>query len=324
VFKNLDPSDVSVKQFVTHKRYTVTDVDSGSGVFGLTGTSSSNYAFAVDTADKTTFTNSTPPLSHSFFHIPVFRQIKHMYYRDWPAPYHTYCFLSESIRELHGTCTAITVPRELYGEKIHPGSIELTDDSADSTFTIVDDRNGNLYDSNYSSSFATRTPNSDNSGSQVGNIFYEHGVLVFTDTGSYSNVGTGKGGDGFSLQFQATQTHYEYEIGVTANEGEFNSTTNISITQDRSGSMRVAENTPNIHSIFAPGDNPTNGTGSLKTFYNPTEDVIGPATHSEFRPYVTTIGLYNDQNDLMAIGKLGRPIKNDDELSLKFIVRFDV
>ena len=75
-----------------------------------------------------------------------------MYYRDWPAPYHSYCFLSESIRELHGTCTAITVPRELYGEKIHPGSIELTDDSADSTFTIVDDRNGNLYDSNYSSS----------------------------------------------------------------------------------------------------------------------------------------------------------------------------
>ena len=324
MFKNLDPSDVSVKQFVTHKRYTVTDVDSGSGVFGLTGTSSSNYAFAVDTADVTTFTNSTKPFSHSFFHIPVFRQIKHMYYRDWPAPYHSYCFLSESIRELHGTCTAITVPRELYGEKIHPGSIELTDDSADSTFTIVDDRNGNLYDSNYSSSFATRTPNSDNSGSQVGNVFYEHGMLVFTDTGSYSNVGTGKGGDGFSLQFQATQTHYEYEVGVTANEGEFNSTTNISITQDRSGSIEVLSGTTNIKSVFAPGDNPANGTGSLATFYNATEEVEGFATHSEFRPYVTTVGLYNDQNDLLVIGKLGKPIKNDDELSLKFIVRFDV
>jgi len=72
VFKNVDPSDVSVKQFVTNKRFTVSDADSGSGVFGLTGTSSSNYAFAVDTADKTTFTNTTPPLSHSFFHIPVF------------------------------------------------------------------------------------------------------------------------------------------------------------------------------------------------------------------------------------------------------------
>jgi len=324
VFKNIDPSDVSVKQFVTNKRFTVTDIDSGSGVFGLTGTSSSMYAFAVDTADATTFTNTTAPLSHSFFHIPVYRQIKHLYYRDWPNPYNSYCFASESIRELHGTCTAITVPREFYGEKINPGSVELTDDSADSTFTIVDDRNGNLYDNNFSSSFATRTPNANNSGSQVGNVFYEHGILVFTDTGSYSNVGTGKGGDGFSLQFEATQTHYEYEIGVTANEGEFNSTTNISITQDRSGSIRVLDGTTNVKSVFAPGDNPSNGTGSLATFYNATEEVEGFATHSEFRPYVTTIGLYNDQNDLLVIGKLGKPIKNDDELSLKFIVRFDV
>ena len=324
MFKNIDPSDVSVKQFVTNKRFTVTDIDSGSGVFGLTGTSSSMYAFAVDTADATTFTNTTAPLSHSFFHIPVYRQIKHLYYRDWPNPYNSYCFASESIRELHGTCTAITVPREFYGEKINPGSVELTDDSADSTFTIVDDRNGNLYDNNFSSSFATRTPNANNSGSQVGNVFYEHGILVFTDTGSYSNVGTGKGGDGFSLQFEATQTHYEYEIGVTANEGEFNSTTNISITQDRSGSIRVLDGTTNVKSVFAPGDNPSNGTGSLATFYNATEEVEGFATHSEFRPYITTIGLYNDQNDLLIIGKLGKPIKNDDELSLKFIVRFDV
>ena len=324
MFKNVDPSDVSVKQFCTNKRFTVSDADSGSGVFGLTGTSSSNYAFAVDTADKTTFTNTTQPLSHSFFHIPVFRQIKHMYYRDWPNPYNSYCFASESIRKLHGTCTAITVPRELYGEKVNPGSIKLTDDSADSTFTIMDDRKGNLYDNNFSSSFAQRSASANGSGSQVGNVFYEHGILVFTDTGSYSNVGTGKGGDGFSLQFESTQTHYEYEVGVTANEGEFNSTNNISISQNRSGSIRVETGTTNIKGLFAPGDNPSQGTGSLKTFYNPTEEVEGFATHSEFRPYVSTIGLYNDQNDLLAIGKLGRPIKNDDDLSLKFIVRFDI
>ena len=324
MFKTLDPGDIRITPFKVGKQFTVANTDSGSGVFGLTGTSSSNYAFAVDTADKTTFTNTTPPLSHSFFHIPVFRQIKHMYYRDWPNPYNSYCFASESIRKLHGSLTAITVPRELYGEKVNPGSIKLTDDSADSTFTIVDDRKGNLYDNNFSSSFAQRSASANGSGSQVGNIFYEHGLLVFTDTGSYSNVGTGKGGDGFSLQFESTQTHYEYEIGVTANEGEFNSTNNISISQNRSGSIRVLEGTTNVKSVFAPGDNPSQGTGSLSSTYTPTEEVEGFATHSEFRPYVTTIGLYNDQNDLLVVGKLGRPIKNDDDLSLKFIVRFDV
>ena len=136
MFKNVDPSDVSVKQFVTNKRFTVSDIDSGSGVFGLTGTSSSMYAFAVDTADATTFTNTTAPFSHSFFHIPVYRQINHLYYRDFPKPYNSYCFASESIRKLHSSLTAITVPREFYGEKINPGSIELTDDSADSTFSL--------------------------------------------------------------------------------------------------------------------------------------------------------------------------------------------
>ena len=167
MFKNVDPSDVSVKQFVTNKRFTVSDIDSGSGVFGLTGTSSSMYAFAVDTADATTFTNTTAPFSHSFFHIPVFKQINHLYYRDFPKPYNSYCFTSESIRKLHGSCTAITVPREFYGEKINPGSIELTDDSADSTFTIMDDRKGNLYDNNFSSSFAQRSASANGSGSQA-------------------------------------------------------------------------------------------------------------------------------------------------------------
>ena len=32
------------------------------------------------------------------------------------------------------------------------------------------------------------------------------------------------------------------------------------------------------------------------------------------QPYVTTIGLYNDNNDLLAVGKLSHPIKNDPEL----------
>jgi len=324
VFKNIDPSDVSIKPYKSHKSYTISDADSGSGAFGIAGISSSGYAFAVDTAAKTDFTNSVYPYSQSFFHMPIFRQVKHMYYRDWPAPYNSYCFDSSSIRELHGSCTVLTIPRQFFGERVNPYSIKLVDDSANSTFTIKDDGKGNLYDQAFSSSFAARTPNANNSGSQVGNIFYEHGVMVITDTGSYSNVGTGNGGDGFQLTFEGTHTHYEYEIGVTANEGEFNSTTNISITQDRSGSMQVVQGVGNIHSIFAPGDNPTNGTGSLKLFYNPTENVIGPATHSEFRPYITTIGLYSDNNELLAAGKLAQPIKNDDELSLKFIVRFDV
>ena len=32
---------------------------------------------------------------------------------------------------------------------------------------------------------------------------------------------------------------------------------------------------------------------------------------------------YNDNNELVAIGKTAKPIKNDKEMSLSFVVRFD-
>ena len=35
------------------------------------------------------------------------------------------------------------------------------------------------------------------------------------------------------------------------------------------------------------------------------------------------MGLYNDFNELIAIGQLSHPIKNDSELMLGIVVRFD-
>ena len=58
--------------------------------------------------------------------------------------------------------------------------------------------------------------------------------------------------------------------------------------------------------------------------YGATDKIAPFVTHSNFAPYVTQIGLYNDQNQLLAYAKLAKPIKNDDELALGFIVRFDV
>ena len=52
-------------------------------------------------------------------------------------------------------------------------------------------------------------------------------------------------------------------------------------------------------------------------------ELIGEATHSDFATYVTTIGLYNTNNELMAVGKVAKPIKNDKEMALTFVVRFD-
>ncbi len=46
-------------------------------------------------------------------------------------------------------------------------------------------------------------------------------------------------------------------------------------------------------------------------------------THSKFTPYITTIGLYNDNGDLVAVSKFSKPIKKIPYLDYTFVVRFD-
>jgi hypothetical protein len=47
-------------------------------------------------------------------------------------------------------------------------------------------------------------------------------------------------------------------------------------------------------------------------------------TGSEFKPYVTDIGLYSEDNELLAHGKLAKPIRLSDDIETTFVVRFDV
>ena len=43
----------------------------------------------------------------------------------------------------------------------------------------------------------------------------------------------------------------------------------------------------------------------------------------QIRPYVTTIGLYNDQYELLAVAKLSTPIQRTFESPQIFIIKFD-
>jgi len=243
-------------------------------------------------------------------------------------------------RELHGSVNVITIPQQYFGEEIKPLSVKILDDSADITLDLRDDGHGQLYDYNYSSSWAAGTPDSTTkSGSAVGNVFYEHGIITITDTGSYRQVGLGTGGDGWSVQFQATKTSYEYQYLCNVNEYQFNGTTNPSVVVGRSGSITIPENARySYNGKF--GDDSSNPR-EFAQYENTIDVVLPPAsrsyalsydagteyqnftTHSEFGTYITNIGLYNDTNELMAIAKLSNPIKNDKDLPLSFLVRFD-
>lgn len=46
-------------------------------------------------------------------------------------------------------------------------------------------------------------------------------------------------------------------------------------------------------------------------------------TGSAFNPYVTTIGLYNEGNELLVVGKLATPYPIPSNTDITFIVRWD-
>jgi len=366
MFKDISTEDRSIQKFKTHKQYTFTNSDTGSGIFGLEGISGSFHNFLTDSAASQSFgvynaeSKSFGKPWHTwyshgtFFKLPLYYQIRNCYYqydqvpnpksattrfplytagnwsRKWPHGRENWQSINP--RELHGTVNVISIPQKYFGEEVKPYSVKILDDSTDVTIDLRDDGHGQLYDYAYSSSFAAGTPDSDHSGSCVGNVFYEHGIVTITDTGSYTDVGLGTGVDGWSITYKATKSAYEYQYICSVGEYQFNGTTNPSAVVGRSGSIYIPQGAQYINGPTA--ENPPQyeatidlmlppASSSYKMSYSPGFRYQNFATGSEFGTYVTNIGLYNDNNELLAIAKLSNPIKNDRDLALSFLVRFD-
>ncbi len=355
IFKNIDSDDILISPFEVNKTFTVTNNDSGSGVYSIPitkGTDSNLYSWNTTSDSKTIFTAS-------FYEIPSYYMINTMYYRDvnqmlaskdyiHGTPINTDGFVEYTktshlydtnadtskmvlrrpkSRQLHNSANVISIPQELFGETVGKQSIRLVDNDSSPQVILQDDGYGNLYDVAFSSSYASRQPNSNNSGSVVGNIFYDDGLMVITDTGSYSAIGAGN----FTLTFDSTQTIYEREYICKLEEDDFLHTTNRSLKVGMSSSIAFHGTNYNQNTNLVgtyrdstPYEMIGFATNSFQdSQYEIGTELIGEATHSDFATYVTTIGLYNDNNELMAIGKTAKPIKNDKEMSLSFVVRFD-
>ena len=351
-YKNIEPDNVLISSFKTHKTFTFTEADSGSGLYVVPitkGTDSNLYNFNIDDADSKTISASV------FYKVPTYHNINNLYYKDITQMRGYIDYLNgvptssngvveytstdeldnttlplrrPYTRQLHNSGTVIAVPQKFYGESIQPSSVRITDNSTDSTYILEDDGYGNIYDVDYSSSYASKTPDVNYSGSLVGNVFYNDGIIVITDTGSYTDVATKTGADGFTLKFNSTQTIYEREYVCVVDENEYQHTTNKSLKVGYSSSFAMGPFKPTRYTNTIYDKFPYTSIGYSTSSYNTNgyeigTELIGVATHSDFATYVTTIGLYDENKDLLAIGKMAKPIKNEKELALTFVVRFD-
>lgn len=95
----------------------------------------------------------------------------------------------------------------------------------------------------------------------------------------------------FTMSFQAETTIFQNEVRCHVQENDFNYTLNPSATASGSGIL----------------------PGTLK------DNVTG----SSFLPFASTIGLYNDKNELLVVGKFGTPYPIPPNTDITFIVKYD-
>jgi len=94
----------------------------------------------------------------------------------------------------------------------------------------------------------------------------------------------------FKLSFTNEHTVYENYITAQIKENEFNLTYNPSLLQTSS-----------------------NAYSEVKNF----------ATGSDFQPYASTLGLYNNNNELLMVAKFGQPVPISTETDMTFLIRYD-
>jgi len=60
------------------------------------------------------------------------------------------------------------------------------------------------------------------------------------------------------------------------------------------------------------------------TLRKPKSEIIqSQFTGSAFKPYITTVGLYDDNAQLLAVAKLARPVQKREDIDMNFLVRWD-
>lgn len=174
-------------------------------------------------------------------------------------------------------------------------------------------------------------------GIKVGNVFYNQGLIVITKDVANRLA------NGWQLDYKSTKTIYEHEYLLIVNDDEFNISQNPSAIVEvgrvdeeiiTSDNLRQKVTTTTGVKYIKKLTTLENGntldyrfSGSVGTAKAGFEhyDLSGSmdSTGSFLAPFITTIGLYDDNCDLVAVAKLPQPIKSEPDMPVNFIIRFD-
>ena len=137
----------------------------------------------------------------------------------------------------------------------------------------------------------------------AGNVFYRNGQLVISSPMPKYHSGSGIFENTWDMRYRGTHQIYENECLIRVPKDIFNVTMNPTSTYRPS---TVGDPCSTNQTNLVPGELRKHlfVSGTLK-------------------PYITTIGLYDDNARILAIGKLAQPIQKNPDVDMNFIVRWD-
>jgi hypothetical protein len=327
-YKKLNKQDAYITTYAAHKPWTI---------YG-------NQFFSYGITRQTAGDGYTLP------------NLQQLYYKtknnDGTIPSHSFDLYNQSTlffsssRNLTTGSQIFSIPRQIYGTAIKPGTFKVTIPEVDlqplgpveddfvapgylkelptfyvdrgggtrpdpidpdsdpvpierKNYVFLDDAEGNLYLSG------------SNINTKVGDIIYPHGMAIITDRAytnlvfaAYDNRDTRLK---VTMSFENTQPIFTHNYHCRIRESEYNYTYNPT---SLSSSLGITyDNDQNIYQ----------SSGSIVK-----GDRNNKVTGSAFQPYITTVGLYNDANQLIAVGKTGQPIPKSANTEMTIIVKIDI
>lgn len=299
MYKKLEQDDVTTTQYEARKRWRLDD------------TAPQLTFHAGANLDGPFLPDQAPKNASGTYLRTVYEMMRHTYYREDATAYDRFGVIDSSAidlstfpREENAIIYVLKISSNLYGQKVVPGSFYIQSDTDEEVITAVDDGNGNLV--------------LEGTDTQIGNLFYTNGVAVLTQPPEqifqlpgYTNwpnytfeeiifgdeaVNTGFPDyeqtafdllfQDFDLEFQSVVKNYEHEIAAPVETDQFGATINESAREDEGNPIAALED-------------------------------------GDFEPYVTQAGFYNDDKELIATGKLARPIKLAETTPVTILARFD-
>lgn len=358
-YKKFNQQDAFITTYTARKAWTVSGSQYGEhGIQNIVALSSSANIF--DDPQDIVFgggVNST--VTSSYNRRLVFKSNKHLYYSAFqdslPLPSSSYenylqsSFNVSGSRHLNTRVAVFSLPKEMYGVHIEPGTVEILPDLLPGTGSnyvsnnyVTDletdingtsfDQSDNLYMENTFNLYGSTFPLTDldyieNESDYVietapipgeyldisvpdqyanrilddgegnlylentkprrfvGNVIYPHGQIILTEDIVAMY---------FNYYFNATISWksnlpiYTHNYHCKLKSSEFNHTQN-----------RTSYNV---------------NTGEKN------ENIVG----SSFSPYITTVGLYNDSNELVAVAKMGQPVPKSVDTDMSIVVKLDM